>query len=234
MVEIASEDLWESQDPDVWERCLKAYWDVRSVRNNLATEQEIDIVARHRQTLFDADASAWYRFLYDKYCPWKLASQAMCFPEHQRKFRERYAANLDELDEVKRQIVRADKTDVPRCLKIITCVEGFGIPTGSGLLAVLFPEHFGTIDKLILRAFLSIPSVNTRYHLDEWTRNDDQYFSKGSKSDSRRYELSSILIGLFVEKAAENNRLFGTSLWTPRTVEMTLWTTQHGVWARES
>ncbi len=236
MVEISSDDLWESQEPGMWDRCLKAYWDVRSVRNNLAIEQEMDVVAKYRQTLFDADAPAWYRFLYDKYRPWKLKSQAMYFTDIQDKFQNRYDDAQGELDAVKGKLLRADKTDITRCLQIVTLIEGFRIPTGSGLLAVLFPESFGTVDKLILRAFLAIPSVNSQYRLDAWIHNDDEYFSKGSKSDSRRYELASILIGLFMEKATENNkRLFGTSLWTPRKVEMALWTTQHPeVRARES
>lgn len=234
MVEISSEDLWESQDPYVWDRCLKAYWDVRSVRNNLAIEQEMDVVANCRQTLFDADARSWYRFLYDKYRPWKLKSQAKFFTDLQDKFQKRYDGARGELDALKWKLLRADKTDLTGCLQIVTLIEGFRIPTGSGLLAVLFPESFGTVDKLILRAFLTIPSVNSKYRLDAWTHNDDEYFSKGSKTDPKRYELASRLIALFTQKATENNRLVGTAHWTPRKVEMALWTTQHpDVWVRE-
>ena len=33
-----------------------------------------------------------------------------------------------------------------------------------------------------------------------------------------------LLIGILKRKAKENNRLFGTSIWTPRKIDMVLWT----------
>lgn len=230
MEKISSRKLWESQDEQVWKRCYEAYWNVRSVNDNHIIEEELNILAQHRQVLFKAGAKSWYEFLFHKYIPWKLKSQGMSYESHRRQFARRYYTCLTELDSIKTAIAHAHKTNVLACLEIATTIDGFGIPSGSGLLAVLYPEHFGTIDQLILRAFREIPHVNQEYQLDSRTHSNNEYFS-GKKTDRARLRLAEELIDLFIQRAAENNNLFGTSMWTPRKVEMALWTTQHpDVW----
>jgi hypothetical protein len=49
-----------------------------------------------------------------------------------------------------------DRNNIQTRLSIVTDIHGLGIAGASGLLAVLFPSHFGTVDQFLVKALLKI------------------------------------------------------------------------------
>jgi len=80
------------------------------------------------------------------------------------------------------------------------------------LLAVLFPEYFGTGDQFAVKALLRIPELPESQEI------------AAMHPESLKLDEGVLLIRIMKRKTAELNRAFLTSFWTPRKVDMILWT----------
>ena len=86
-----------------------------------------------------------------------------------------------------------------------------GIAGASGLLSVLFPDYFGTVDQFVVKSLLRINELN---ELENLVR--------------MRPEALTLADGVMLEqvlraKADELNRIFQTGTWTPRKIDKILW-----------
>ena len=87
-----------------------------------------------------------------------------------------------------------------------------GTAGASGLLSLMYPEHFATIDQFVVKALREVgdpPEANALAEMNPL----DLTVTDGV-----------LLIGILGRKAKENNRLFGTSAWIPRKLDKVLWT----------
>ena len=152
-------DLWISNDQDLWKSYLDKYW--RQVpRKNINLEKELDIlnqkVKRHE------DIKDWYTFLFDKYFPWKYTA-ANRLATARGAFEREYANDKEKLNNKIASLFKAvfeNPDDIENCLKKVTGandgIKGLGVAGGSGLLAILFPNYFATVDQFVAENIIRI------------------------------------------------------------------------------
>jgi hypothetical protein len=105
-----------------------------------------------------------------------------------------------------------DRNDVKRGLEVATKIPGLGVAGASGLLALLFPNHFGTVDQFAVKALRNVSGL------------EDVDLIQRMKPEGLRISDGVILIGIMREKARQLNVRFSTDCWTTRKVDMLLWT----------
>lgn len=207
--ESKARGLWNSDDPGLWKQALNRYWTfVRPA--NIALEMEMDQL--DSMMVRQMDPLDWYTFLLEKYFRWKYT--ALNRYSSTTKMLRKYAVNdeLHVLHGIKDRLFAADKDDVQQCLIVAKSIRGLGTAGASGLLAVLFPTHFGTVDQFAVKALAQIPEIQERDLIAVMN------------PESLNLNEGVMLIRIMRRKADDLNRTFSTSEWTPRKVDMVLWT----------
>lgn len=202
-------EMWNTNDHDLWQNALNRYWTFVKP-SNLALEKEMDQL--DAETVKMMDPQAWFVFLLEKYFRWKYTAPNRYGST--TKILRTYAANneLAALHAIKERLFASDKGKIQQCLALASSIRGLGTAGASGLLAVLFPRLFGTVDQFAVKALAKIPELPER----------DLIVAMNPES-LKLYE-GAILIRIMRHKAAELNRAFSTTEWTPRKVDMVLWT----------
>lgn len=201
-------DLWASRDELAWYAALSRYWDsVR--RENLALEYAMAGLDLER--LRGLSSYSWYDFLHDEYFRWKYtaANRYATTTAQLRRYLEN--GNLDELDAVRHELLHLDPNDIRAGLATAHRILGLGAAGASGLLALMYPATFATVDQFVvmeLRKATNLPEAQAL----EWMKPQKLTLRDGET-----------LIGIMQRKAAELNRQFGKSDWTPRKIDMILW-----------
>ena len=198
--------LWHDGDESEWEAALAHYYtlykdvSLESFMANLKPE-----------TVEQMSASEFYQFLYEKYFVWKYTAKNRLATtrSHLRKYMD--ANQLDQLGQIHNQIFSIDRNNISDMLAAVSNIKGLGIAGASGLLSILFPEQYGTVDQFVVLALLSI---------DELPEHD--------RLAKMKPEILSLKDGVVLEEimremASELNRNFHSDRWTPRKIDMVLW-----------
>jgi hypothetical protein len=202
-------ELWNSNDPHLWKKALNRYW--KFVKpSNLALEKEMDQL--DIAAIRAMDPQAWYRFLLEKYFKWKYTAPNRYAST--TKVLRTYAANneLSALHAIKERLFASNKDNIQPCLALATSIRGLGTAGASGLLAVLFPMQFGTVDQFAVKALAMVPELPEKSLIA--TMNPESLSPKEGE----------VLIRIMRRKADELNTALSTTEWTPRKVDMVLWT----------
>ena len=80
------------------------------------------------------------------------------------------------------------------------------------MLAALFPRYFGTVDQFAVKALTKMPELA------------ESQLIAAMNPESLKLDQGTVLIRIMRRKAEELNRAFSTTDWTPRKVDMVLWT----------
>ena len=201
--------LWDSKKEDEWHSALGNYWNY-VMPNHVEIEKEF--YALNSDTVKEMNPKEWYEFLLKKYFFWKYtAPNRYATTTANLKKYESIPSGFDQLFKVKQEIFDFDKEDIAYGLKIANEIKGLGTAGASGLLAVLFPLDFGTVDQFAVKSLFCVDSLqeNTPISL----MNPEQLKLKDAI----------ILITIMRHKAAELNNIFMTTFWTPRKIDMILW-----------
>ena len=204
----ALKKLWYSGAESDWKSALGKYYD------KLGQEQAVIENYFDRLDLAEVEAmnsEAFYDFLYNRYFVWKytqknrLATTRGCL--------RRYLDNgeLSKLESIKERLFSASRLDIEKCLGVAEEIYGLGTAGASGLLSVLFPESFGTVDQFVVKSLCKIE--HPVYNEVLRRMNPDGL----KKSDGV------ILVNIMREKSSELNLKFNTAFWTPRKMDMILW-----------
>lgn len=118
---------------------------------------------------------------------------------------------LSELADIQRRLFLADHSNIGKCLSIATEIRGLGPAGASGLLSILFPEDFGTIDQFVVKALREVDELPYAAELAKM------------KPESLSIENGVLLIKILREQAERLNKRFDTDFWTPRKIDMILW-----------
>lgn len=202
-------DLWRSSKPEVWERALQRYWQFVQPRN-LQLERALDALDVNR--LRSLSPQGWYNFLHDEYFRWKYTApnRYATTTIQLRKYQDN--SQLGELDGLRQQLLNLDRNDIRRGLTTAKKILGLGTAGASGLLSLMYPEYFATVDQFVVKALRLITGLPEEGALAKM------------KPENLNISDGVMLIGILTRKATENNQSFGTSGWTPRRVDMVLWT----------
>jgi thermostable 8-oxoguanine DNA glycosylase len=161
------------------------------------------------EILFNMTKEDWYDFLYNKYFFWKYTSpnRLVTTRNHLRKYED--TGTLDELDDIRKKIITLDHNDIKNSLFITQQIKGLGIAGASGLLALLYPTEYATVDQFVVGALREIES--------------QKHFVEKMVPESLTLENGVVLINIMKEKAKILNETNDTTFWTPRKVDMALW-----------
>lgn len=202
-------DLWHSSDSEAWARALERYWQFVQPRN-VELERALDALDVNR--LRSLTPQGWYNFLHNEYFRWKYTApnRYATTTIQLRKYLDR--GELSELESLRQQLLSLDRNDIRRGITTARKIRGLGTAGASGLLSLMYPERFATVDQFVVKALRSVPGLPEATVLAKMNPNNL------SISDGV------LLVGILTRKANENNLSFGTSEWTPRRVDMVLWT----------
>ena len=206
-------ELWSCEDEAVWRFALRTYWLFvkREDRNLENKNDQLD-----RGEVQGSDREGWCDFLFNQYFPWKFTVAAWLATARKRLQKQCQSENgLDKLYDIKGRLFALDHAkpeNTEAALMIAKEIGGLGPAGASGLLAVLFREHFGTVDQFVVKALQRIDGLPQE---DLLRRMRPEGFTPHE---------AAALINIMREKANDNNRKFNTNFWTPRKIDMILWT----------
>jgi hypothetical protein len=207
--------LWDSISESDWKDALKNYWKYVNT-SNLELERELNGLSL--KEIIALDEKGWYNFLHDKYFRWKYTvplryTQTI---KHLEKYREQ--GNIAELFSIKLSLLSLDLSDIQKSILIAKQIYGLGIAGASGLISIMYPHAFGTVDKYVAEALYEITTLPEHHEIEKIKIKID-------KSDDCSLTLNEgvLLIEIMRRKAKKNNLLFKTDYWTPRKIDMVLW-----------
>lgn len=200
--------LWWSEDERLWKTALNHYW---SLLSDGQTELEHRIAAINYKDIELLAVRDFYYFLYHHYFVWKYTQPNRLATT--RKSLEKYLVEnrMDELESIKNRLFTVDRTNVLECLSIANQIRGLGPAGASGLLSVLFPSDFATVDQFVVKALLQVNELKEYACLEKMN------------PQSLKPTDAVVLINIMREKANRLNACFNTDFWTPRKIDMILW-----------
>lgn len=184
------------------------YW--RQVQSShMAVEREFDQL--DPQTVQRLAPAQFYRWLHDKYFYWKFtAANRLATTRRQLAKYLKDDPDFLQLQAIQRRLFDMDHNDAEAALAVATSVRGLGPAGGSGLLAVLFPDDFGTVDVFVVEALRKVQSLPEH----------DRLVRMGNQLTLRE---AALLIYILRRQARDLNAGFGSQHWTPRRVDMAPW-----------
>jgi len=198
--------LWHCQDESSWKTALSEYWNCVKPCNRVIEEQ-----LNNLNVSTASDIEDWYSFLLCKYIPWKYTN----FLQRKRteaRIIKAYASDRQKLRGIVAQLFCFNHHDIHEGLTLANKIAGIGVAGASGLLAILFPESFGTVDRFVVAGLSRIKNLPQAGRLQSMNPKKTLRISDGV-----------LLIEIMREKARELNSLFVTDFWTPRKIDMILW-----------
>jgi hypothetical protein len=115
-------------------------------------------------------------------------------------------------DQIRRRLLSLDPDDIRLGLKAGCDIRGLGTAGASGLLALMYPQKFGTVDQFAVKALRQVEDLPEAKSLARMNP-ENLTISDGV-----------LLIEILRRKAADNNRIFKSETWTPRKLDKVLWT----------
>jgi hypothetical protein len=207
MMQIA--DLWDSADPQAWEHALERYWTFVHPRN-LTLEQSLD--ALDVQRLRRSDPQEWYDFLKNEYFRWKYTALNR-YATTTRQL-QRYVDDdaLGDLDQIRKRLLTLNTDDIRSALNAACAIRGLGTAGASGLLALMYPQNFGTVDQFVVKGLREVNGLPEAAAIARM------------KPQGLTVRDGVLIINVLRRKAADNNRVLKSDAWTPRKLDKVLWT----------
>lgn len=206
---ISIDELWNSKNPEVWEKVLLRYWEFVKPSNTALEQSMGKLNVNHLEQL---DARGWYEFLKNKYFRWKYTANNRYATTTASLLRYQNENALEELYNIKLRLISLDPSDIAYGLKTAQEIRGLGCAGASGLLSLLYPSSFGTVDQFAVKALREVGGLSEANVLHRM------------KENSLTTKDGVILIQIMQRKATQLNQLFRTAEWTPRKIDMVLWT----------
>ena len=144
--------LWCEGNESDWRSAPAAYYDNPSVKRNIDIELRMDNISP--ESIRQMTAHEFFQFLHDEYFVWKYTAKNRLATtrNHLKRYEEEGMAKLEK---IQRGIFRAFDED-PKDTEELLCkaqrIYGLGTAGASGLLSILFPEYYGTVDQFLVYA----------------------------------------------------------------------------------
>jgi hypothetical protein len=202
-------ELWNSFDPAVWQQALQRYNELvrRGDRELDRALDPIDLEGLRR-----LDPRGWYDFLHDKYFRWKYTAPNRLATTRARLRSYLRENGLDVLFDLKKRLLDLDPFDTAHALATAQQIRGLGTAGASGLLSLMYPHAFATVDQFLVRALQAIPGLPQAAALTRM------------KPEGLNIKDGVLLMDILRAKANENNRRMHADDWTPRKLDKILWT----------
>ncbi|MCQ2789220.1 MAG: hypothetical protein MJ229_02470 [bacterium] len=201
-------NLWNSNNQEDWKQALDNYYNA-VMSNHVVIEKEMENL--DATYIANMNVEEFYDFLYDKYFYWKYTAANRLATTRMNLAKYKVNNLLHELEKIHNEIFNNDLNDIEKMLRSASSIKGLGIAGASGLLSLLFPDKFGTVDQFIIESLLKIKNLEEKSIIEKMNKNNITLKN------------GAILISIYRQKANELNRKFNTNFWTPRKIDMILW-----------
>jgi len=207
------EQLWHSSDASAWQRALDRYWQYIKP-THVAIEREMEALQPDHVRHLDADQ--WYDWLLNKYFVWKYTApnRYATTTGHLKRQANATADGRRHLLTIRDRVLGCENASIQDALRAATQFKGLGPAGASGLLALLFPAKFGTVDQFAVGALRKVRCLPERDQLERMN------------PESLTITDGVVLVGIMRRKALALNELFNTCAWTPRKVDKILWASE--------
>lgn len=209
--------LWNDGKESDWKAAITEYYDNSFVRKHIDLENRMESLSP--SDVRNMSDKEFYLFLRDEYFVWKYTAPNR-LATTRKSLAEYETEGLEALGKIKLSIFNAydrDPEDSEALLKAAKQIKGLGTAGASGLLAIMFPKEYGTVDQFLVYSLLKIPT------LKEYSR------IKGIKNPQvLSIKDAVILENILRDKACELNKKFNSDEWTPRKIDMILWAVDRG------
>ena len=201
--------LWYSKQEILWHTALDNYWNYVKESNRVLEEKMEELDWRYVKNL---SVSEFYDFLYNEYFIWKYTAPNRLATTRNQLRKYETENRMHELGLIKDQIFLNNTKNIQEGLKTVKQIKGLGVAGASGLLSLLFPMNYGTVDQFVFKALMSIENFS------------DYKKISNMNPDSLTINDGVILINIMKNKAMELNTYNRTDYWTPRKIDKVLWT----------
>lgn len=202
--------LWYSNDKSLWDKALASYFSSGLIKkDNVTLEREIHNL--DPVTIKDMSTEQFYDWLYNVYFVWKYTAANRLATTRKSLSRYKFEKSMHELEQIHFDLFTFDINDINEGLKIANSIHGLGIAGASGLLAVLYPRYFGTVDQFVVKALREIDSLLEKMMINKMN------------PDSLTIKDGILLIKIMKNKADELNSIFNTDKWMSRDIDKILW-----------
>lgn len=187
------EQLWHSTDEDDWRRALTEY---DTYMNAQVRRLDQEMESLDLDTVRHMDEQEWFDWLHDKYFPWKYTAPNRLATTRGSLNRFVQQKGLRYLFEIKNDLLDAERREIGTCLDIAARTPGLRQAGAAGLLAVLFPEDFGTVDQFVVYALRDISDLPEKNRV------------LAMRPENLSQDDAVCLIAIFRRQAEELNRRF--------------------------
>jgi len=201
-------NMWSSSDEQLWKKSLDKYWEFVKPEN-LALEKKMDSLDPYR--VKGMSVKEFYEFLYNEYFVWKYTAPNRLATTRRQLCRYQLENKLYELESIQRELFLFNQEDTVQGLTVLSRVYGLGTAGASGLLALLFPEQFGTVDQFVVKELIKVEALPQRIEV------------RKINPLCISIKAGSLLIEILKGKAKMLNTTNKTEFWTPRKIDMVLW-----------
>ncbi|MDX6013429.1 hypothetical protein [Cupriavidus necator] len=204
--------LWESRDEKDWRWAEEVgYWKPIKPKN-IALEMEMNTL--DPAAVLKMDAHEWFDFLLHKYFLWKFTAPNRYATTTMHLFRQAKDPGIDWILDVKELIFMwAETNDIRETLLAANRILGLGTAGASGLVALLFPDKFGTVDQFVVKSLRKIPTL-------PW---EQKILLEHMNPERLTIKQAVFLIEIMRSKARTLNQIFFCNYWTPRKIDKILW-----------
>jgi hypothetical protein len=115
------------------------------------------------------------------------------------------------LHRIKQKLLTVERSQIAEAIETAKQIPGLGTAGASGLLAVLYPTLFGTVDQFAVKALHAIPNLP-----------DAELIAQMKPEDLTTLN-AVVLVRIMRRQAKLLSDALG-SPWTPRAVDKILWT----------
>lgn len=201
-------NLWYSRSKQNWLDALDLYWSKVKKEN---IELEMSLNELKLSDIKSLDQDGWYNFLLEKYFRWKYTDPKRYYTTTKNLKRYQETGDLATPHNIKYRLLRIKSDDIKSSLMLASQIKGLGMAGASGLLSLMYPEYFGTVDQFVIDGLKTIPDLPD--------------YKKVIQINSLSIKLDDavVLITIMRSKARELNEIFHTDFWTPRKIDMVLW-----------
>ena len=201
--------LWYCKDENIWKKELQRYYSKLS-KEELELDLELEALTAKEVESYSVDK--FYNFLYEKYFIWKYGYSQYLSTYLTSLSKYKVENRMSDLEEIKNNMFSVNLINVEKCLSNAKKIHGLGVAGASGLLSIIFPEHFGTVDKFVVLTLRKVQGLQ-----------EEKFIREIKNPSSLSVKEGTILINLMRKKAKELNKQFKTDFWTPRKIDMILW-----------
>lgn len=200
--------IWHSNDKDLWNQgILEYYYMIENVKN----EQYIENISREPSKVKNMNGDEVFEFLHDHYFEWKytacnrLANCIKWLDEADKK--DYFRGDLKNVINSIFELVEFDPSNYKKIISKAKKIPGIGISGASGLVSILFPDKYATVDQYLVKALNCIEQPEFDYMIIEKMVDKPDDLTISNACD----------LQLILQKKAKEIGL------VPRQIDMVLW-----------